>query len=104
MNRYNINYIGNVKKEIFDILDYISYDLCNPTASSELSNSIFSAIDRLAEFPYIYPVLEQKHKKSSAYRKMIVKNYLVIYFIDETTRTVFIEHVVYARRNLKAIL
>lgn len=101
MNKYDIRFTGTADADLFDILQYIKVDLCNPIASNELFDNISSSISKLADFPHIGSVLIYKRRK---YHKLTVKNYLVLYRVDRKARTVIIERIVYARRNLKNIL
>lgn len=101
MNKYDIRFTGTADTDLFEILQYIKVDLCNPIASNELYDTIFASINKLADFPYIGSIIIYKRRK---YHKLTVKNYLVVYRVDKKTRTVIIDHIVYARRNLKAIL
>ena len=100
MNKYDIRFTGTADKDLFEIL-HIKVDLCNPIPSNELFDNISSSISKLADFPHIGSVLICKRRK---YHKLTVKNYLVLYRVDKKARTVIIERIVYARRNLKNIL
>ena len=101
MNKYDIRFTGTADADLFDILQYIKVDLCNPIASNELFDNISSSISKLADFTHIGSVLTYKRRK---YHMLTVKNYLVLYRVDRKARTVIIERIVYARRNLKNIL
>ena len=101
MNKYDIRFTGTADADLFEILQYIKVDLCNPIASNELFDNISLSISKLADFPHIGSVLICKRRK---YHKLTVKNYLVLYRVDRKARNVIIERIVYARRNLKNIL
>ena len=46
-------------------------------------------------FPNVY---YKKLKKE--YRKIIVKNYIILYTIDENNKVVYISHIYYGKRNI----
>ena len=66
-------------ERLTSIINFISED--KPIAASNLSTRIFSAVERLIDFPQsgrIVPELE-----SSKYREILVKNYRIIFTIIE---------------------
>ena len=66
-------------ERLTSIINFISED--KPIAASNLSTRIFSAVERLIDFPQsgrIVPELE-----SPKYREILVKNYRIIYTIIE---------------------
>ena len=57
MNKYDIRFTGTADADLFEILQYIKVDLCNPIVSNELFDNISSSISKLADFPHIGSVL-----------------------------------------------
>ena len=106
---YKIEYLPSALRDLTEIADYIGVKLNNPDAAERLSDNIVSTIDKLAEMPYRYPVyyplaaFSVKPLKME-YRKMVVKNYLVFYWVNEEKNLVTIARVIYGGRNIDNIL
>ena len=106
---YKIEYLSSALRDLTEIADYIGVKLSNPEAADRLSESIVSTIDKLAEMPYRYPIyyplaaFPVKPLKME-YRKMVVKNYLVFYWVNEEKQRVTIARVIYGGRNIDNIL
>ena len=106
---YKIEYLPSALRDLTEIADYIGVKLSNPEAADQLSETIVSSIDKLAEMPYRYPVYYPlaafpiKPLKME-YRKMVVKNYLVFYWVNEEKQRVTIARVIYGGRNIDNIL
>ena len=54
--------------------------------------------------PKIYQLCDYQNFKEKGYRKAVIKNYVLIYRIDEETNTVYILHFVYGRQDYYSII
>ena len=52
----------------------------------------------------MYMEIEKHDETNRVYHKIVVKNYIVLYTIDEENKKVFISHMFYSRRNYLYIL
>ena len=106
---YQIEYLPSALRDLTEIADYIGVKLNNPEAADRLSENIVSMIDNLAEMLYRYPIYYPlaafpiKPLKME-YRKMVVKNYLVFYWVNEEKQRVTIARVIYGGRKIDSIL
>jgi plasmid stabilization system protein ParE len=87
-----------------EVVLYISNDLCNPAAANRLADEMIDAADRLCDFPYINAVHQTIKPLKHEYRKLIVKNYVMFYWVDENRKLVTIARVIYARRDYEKLL
>jgi len=87
-----------------DIVRYISHELQNPTAADALTNEMIAAAERLCDFPYINAVHQTLKPLKQEYRKLIVKNYILFYRVDEKKKLITIARVIYARRDYEKML
>ncbi len=96
---YKLIYMPVAVQDITEIIQYIKEKLQNKTAANNLAAAFQKAINGLQDFPYAYstylPPRPQKHE----YRKIPVKNYLILYWVDEPNQTVIIARVMYAKRK-----
>ncbi|WP_433945510.1 type II toxin-antitoxin system RelE/ParE family toxin [Paenibacillus sp. SN-8-1] len=100
--RYEVSYLAVAKKDLFDIILYISDELCAPEAAFKLADRFEEAISVLEDFPlsgYIY-----KHTKGlkDEYRVLVVESYLVFYVV--MNNAVEIRRIVYSKRDHNSLL
>lgn len=97
---YKIEYLPCALQDMTDIVRYIAVDLSNATAAQKLSDEFISATDNLQIMPYINPAYHPIKPLTHEYRKLLVKNYLVFYWIEETpVKKVTIARVLYAKSD-----
>lgn len=101
---YQLVYLPLARKDMVDIVQYISLDLCNPDAAGKLAEELIKAAENVLAFPYRNPVHMSIRPLKHEYRKIIVKNYMMFYWIEEQTKTVTIARVLYYKRNQKKLL
>lgn len=87
------------KSEINRIYSYISNVIGMPGTALNTVDDIIAAIDDLIIFP-------KRHKpwKDSGYRFFSVKNYTIFYRIDEAAEKIYVEKIIYSRRDIDALL
>ena len=96
---YKLEYLKTALDDISQIISYIKDTLCNKTAAISLLKNILKVSDKLTVFPYSYPVYTPIRKLKYEYRKLVIQNYIMFYYINESTKTVTISRVVYARSD-----
>ncbi|MDE6710327.1 MAG: type II toxin-antitoxin system RelE/ParE family toxin [Oscillospiraceae bacterium] len=101
---YDLVFLPEAGKDISDISRYIGVELCNPDAADRLVDKILSETEKLTDMPYMYSVYESPLPLKFEYRKLLVKNYTVFYYIDESEKAVKIARVIYAKRNFSNVL
>ena len=101
---YDLQYLPSARKDMVDVVRYISETLQNPTAAERLAVELIEAGDSIPAFPYANPVHMPIRPLKREYRKLRVRNYLMLYWVDEERKLVTIARVVYARRNYEGLL
>ena len=79
------------------IINHICYKLENPNAADALYKEVWSNINKLETFPYIYQEINQ------GIRKLKVKRFNIFYSTDEQHKTVNILHVLYQGMDISQI-
>ncbi|MCR5653273.1 MAG: type II toxin-antitoxin system RelE/ParE family toxin [Ruminococcus sp.] len=97
---YRVEYLLSAKQDLSEIALYIRDELCNPTAAINLVEEIIKVSERHANYPYSNPVYIPIKPLKNEYRKILVKNYMLFYTVDETQKIVTISRIIYAKRNL----
>lgn len=101
---YKLEYLPIAKKDMVEIVQYISKELQNPEAATRLAMNLTEAAESLLTFPYSTPVYQPIRSVKHEYRKILVQNYLIFYWIDEEKKLVIIARVIYAKRNYNRLL
>ena len=85
----------NAEEQFLNIKSYIKNVLKNSKAAKDFENEVHKKFDNLEKEPYIYPFVNDNKK----YRKISIKNYTAIYFVNEQKKTVYITAIVYSGSN-----
>ncbi len=101
---YAVRYLITAVTDMQEIISYISKQLCNPEAASRLADEFIEAGNSIADFPYGRPVYRPIRELAHEYRPIYVKNYIMFYWVDENSKTVNIERVIYSKSNIKNLL
>lgn len=98
---YKLEFLPVAKNDMLEIVKYISNDLKNPQAASKLADEFIEAAENICIFPYSNNVYTPIKALEKEYRRIIVKNYMMFYTVDESTKTVTIMRVMYGKRNIE---
>lgn len=101
---YQIEYLPSALRDLTEIATYIGIRLQNPSAADKLAEQIVSTVEQLTVMPYRYPIYYPVKPLKREYRKIVVKNYLVFYWVDEEKHLVTIARVIYGGRNTDDVL
>ena len=97
---YKIKYYESAKKDIDDILLYISQTLNNPSAALKLLKE-FKRADKII---ILFPHGILKYNNEFDYYIHKVKNYYFYYKIDEIGKIITIVRVLYKSRNFESLI
>lgn len=100
MDRYHVLILECAYQDIEDLTLYIRDELVNPQAANKIANEIFDVIENLSDFPYSNPVYVPIKPLKHEYRKVLIGNYLLFYYINELNKEIIISRVIYGKRNL----
>lgn len=97
--KYKLLITKPAENDLKDILDYISKELSSPIAAKDFLDAVFLCYERLEDNPFIYSICDSDRLKNKSYRKAVIKNYVLIYRVDENNKTVYIMRLIYGRRD-----
>lgn len=97
--KYQVNITKQAQSQIQEIVNYIAKRLKAPDAARNLLDALEKAILSLSELPYRIPITDDKHWRNKDVHKMIVKNFLIYFWIDENKSKVHVIAVVFSKRN-----
>ena len=98
---YNLEFLPIAKDDMLEIVKYISEELKNPIAAENLAEDFITSAEQVCEFPYANNLYTPIKPLEAEYRRIIVKNYLMFYTVNEPSKTVTIMRVIYARRDIE---
>lgn len=101
---YKIEFLPIAKKDIDNIIYYISYNLKNITASKKLRDLFISKLDDIVEFPYRNSVYQPIGTLKNEYRSYRMKNFLIFYLINEDEKLITIVRILYQKMDISNIL
>ena len=82
-----------------NIVSYIAVDLANPIAATNFLNEVEKCCDYLKDKPLMYERCHDARLEKEAYRKATIKNYVLVYKVDESDRVVIIYRFFYGARD-----
>lgn len=94
---YAIEYLPLALEDLKEIVYYITYTLKNPAAAENLGQEIIKKINLLAKIPYSPRYYRSVKTLFHEYRKLLLKNYFVFYWVNEEKRIVTVARIIYAR-------
>lgn len=101
---YKLEYLPIAKRDMTDIVTYISHELSNPIAAEKLANEMIEASRKLTDFPYAAPAYHPIRPLKREYHRLMVQNYTLFYSVDEAKKLITITRVIYSRRDYEKLL
>jgi plasmid stabilization system protein ParE len=87
-----------------EIARYISHELQNPDAAEKLADAMIEAVEEARTFPYAAPPYFPIRPLKYNYRKLLVQNYLIFYWVDDQARKITVARAIYAKRDYASLL
>ncbi len=104
MAKYRVDVSEPAENDLRDIVRYISAQLLAPMTALKMVSTLEEAIMDLKVMPQKCPPVTDDRLAMMGYRKLLVKNYIVFFTIDEKSKIVDVERILYARRDWHHIL
>ena len=99
IKKYKVLFTITGWQELVNTFNYISNNLLKRKVSQKLMNKIEDKINLLEYTPKIYPKIERKDELGRVFRKIALKQNVILYTIDENEREVYISHVFYQKSD-----
>ena len=103
-NKYEYKFTELAEEDLESALEYISKQLCNAKAATELLSKTNKTIENICLFPYSYPDCTYYLISDEKIRHAIVDNYVLIYEIKDEEKQINILRFRYTRMNLTTIV
>ena len=103
MERYDILFSADALEDIYEITKYIKEKFASSSLAEKYFNGLFDTVKSLEYMPSRFEKITMKYIKRDNIRKIIYKNFLVFYHIDDEKQNVYILRVRYSRTDWKEI-
>jgi len=104
MTHYQIEIGTQAQADIDDTISYIAQVLQEPRTAGRLYRLLKEEILSLEQMPERYPFEDDNRLRALEIRKLLVKNYKILYFVDRERQLVQIVRVFYAGRDISKLL
>ncbi|MCL2860698.1 MAG: type II toxin-antitoxin system RelE/ParE family toxin [Oscillospiraceae bacterium] len=98
-DKYEVVITKKCKISLNQICGYIKNILDAEIASNNLLDKFEQLIKTLEVSPFIYQKVERYKILDKEYRKVVIKNYIVIYDVDEENKKVYLDNMFYGGSN-----
>ena len=99
MNEYEVRVTRQALEQMKEIVHYISNDLMAPDAADNLLDKMKAEITKLSSFPKTHALIDEEPWRTEGVRKIVVKNFLIYYWVDDDNNRVQVIAVIYSRRD-----
>ena len=99
MEEYRIKFSSKSINDIKKITNYIRKSLKEPNIAEKYADLFINEIDKLKTFPKKHSIINEGKSKILNLRSLMVKNYMILYRVNESDKYVSIERVVFGASN-----
>ena len=86
-------------EDLDNIVSYISIQLDNSMAAANFLDEVERCYGFLKSNPMMYERCQDVRLETESYHKVTINNYVLVYKVDETTKTVIIYRFFYGAQN-----
>ena len=101
---YKLEFLPIAKKDMNDIIYYVSNNLKNNTAAKNISNSFINGAKSILVFPFGSSIYKTTYNLEKEYRFIKINNFLMFYTIDDKEEIITIMRVIYEKMDIKNML
>ncbi len=103
-DRYTYVLTESAEADIDEAFDYIANGLVNPDAASAFADELGEKLEEICKTPKAGRPVHNPYLKSDDIRRILVKNYIAYYLIDEEAAKIVVLRVIYNRRDQDKLL
>ena len=100
LDKYKVMINPRAIRELDNIYEYIASEKLAPENAKGQVDRIKKAVLSLDTFPQSHQERNEGRYAGKSYRQLLIDNYIVIFRIDETYKTVYVVTIQYQGRNL----
>jgi len=96
---YRLEVTDNADQDFERIIAYITEKLVAPKAATDFADAVFDCYDNLENNPFMYEQCRDSKLKREGYRRAVIKNYILVYEVNEDTKRVIVHRFFYGRQD-----
>ena len=100
MEKYSVLLYPQAYRDIEEIYMYLAIEKLSPDIAKGQTDRIKDAIRSIGVFPYAHQDRFEGKYAGKGYKQLLIDNYMAIYKIDDTEKTVKVITVQYQRKDL----
>ena len=92
------------EQDLDSILGYMVLSLANPSAAASFADAVEACYSDLEKMPLMYELCRDSQLRALAYHKAVIKNYIMVYKVDEAAKNVHILRFFYGRQDYEKLI
>jgi len=104
MAKYRVDVSEPAEDDLKNIVRYIAAQLSAPLSALNMMELLEKAMVELSDIPQRCSLVTDERLSQMGYRKLVVRNYVVFFSIDEKNKVVDVERILYGRRDWFSLL
>ncbi|MBQ6756735.1 MAG: type II toxin-antitoxin system RelE/ParE family toxin [Oscillospiraceae bacterium] len=96
MDNYQVKLTARARRDLDGIYAYIAGTLFEPGTAIQMIEALEEGIVSLESMPYRCPERKRGIYANQGYRQLFVKNYTIIYRVDEVSKSVIVVTIRYS--------
>lgn len=101
---YKIIKTDAFQRDLDATIGYLVLSLENKPAAAALLDEIEKTYDGLERMPMMCEACQDPYLKERGYRKAVIRNYIMVYTVDEDTKTVSIMRFFHGRQDYAKLI
>ena len=104
MPEYEVIITPDAEADLEELGDYIAFELLEPATAINYLHDIRQKIYSLSTAPKRYKLVDDEPWHSRGQRRMNARNFAVFYILIEDEQTVYVQNVIYQKRDIPRVL
>ena len=92
------------EQDLDNILGYIVFSLANPSAAASFADAVEVCYSDLEKMPLMYELCRDPRLRALEYHKAVIKNFIMVYKVDEAAKTVHILRFFHGRQDYEKLI
>ncbi len=101
---YKLIKTDSFQRDLDAVIGYIALSLENKIAAASLLDAVEKSYDGIERMPLMYEACHDPHLKELGYRKAAIRNYIMVYRVDEGAKAVHILRLFHSRQDYEKLI
>lgn len=101
---YKIRVTELAHEDLEQIISYIACTLASPAAATAFADKVADCYSQLEKNPLMYELCRNDQLRKLFYRRAVIKKYIMVYRVEESSKTVYILRFFYGARDYEKLI